>query len=212
MPPYLHIPVCHIHFVGFSCVLFLCYRALISRHFYPLFLGHYSSSNGLGESISTKSKVHLLLYVGKEKYAEKSRSQLDNQSTGLDVDETSCDLCRSYFPLLKSFIFHIESCHKGTAAGGQAGCFKCNLCDVESDTAITLGMHALLHVCGKAPSKEMHMSSMQGLSQGNAQQSETATGSKQLQNSSGNRHISTRMYTRLLEQSVKNTTGDNVAC
>ena len=152
--------------------------------------------------MKAKSKSHLLSYVGKSKYVEKSRLQLDNQPAGVDVDETSCDLCKSYFPLLKSFIFHIESCHKGN---GQAGCFKCNLCDVESDNAITLGMHALLHVCGKTPGKDMHLLSIPSISQVSAEQNETAASD---QNSPGNRHVSTRMYTRLLEQSVKNVTGN----
>eukprot|EP00795_Rhopilema_esculentum_P011240 gene11240-21429_t len=66
------------------------------------------------------------------------------QSLCNNTDESNCENCKSYFPLLKSFILHLESCHKNKVSR-----YRCELCTVEFDSALTLAMHSLLHVAGK---------------------------------------------------------------
>ena len=128
---------------------------------------------------------------------------------GLHADEASCEHCRSYFPLLKSFILHIESSHKGTVTDGHVESYKCDLCTVEFDSAVDHGMHSLLHVCGKAPGKEAHLPSRATVDQGGTKESEVASKCDFSQSTSESTHRATRMYTRLLEQKSKNNAGRN---
>ena len=60
----------------------------------------------------------------------------------------SCGNCKSYLPLLKSFILHLESSHKVAAADGSPEKYQCEVCQAEFESSIVLGKHSLVHASG----------------------------------------------------------------
>ena len=149
-------------------------------------------------------------YIGKVRSSETDKALSDSQKANVDIDQANCEHCRSYFPLLKSFILHAENCHKGTVTDGQVEIYKCDLCKLECDSAVTLGMHSLLHVCGKAPRKEIHVLPAVSVREDVTEQNETTIKTKTAESGSQNKQATTRLYTRLIQQSSKDSTGSIV--
>jgi len=175
-------------------------------------------SNGVKQSLTHNDSIERLVDElldsgkGKIKSSETGKALSDNQKANIEIDQANCEHCRSYFPLLKSFILHAENCHKGTVTDGQVESYKCDLCKLECDSAVALGMHSLLHVCGKPPSKETHVLPAVDVNvhEGVTEQSETTMKTKTAQSGSQNKHATTRMYTRLIQQFSKDS-ADKIA-
>eukprot|EP00112_Aurelia_sp_Birch-Aquarium-sp1_P012859 Seg271.4 transcript_id=Seg271.4/GoldUCD/mRNA.D3Y31 product="Zinc finger protein 782" protein_id=Seg271.4/GoldUCD/D3Y31 len=72
-----------------------------------------------------------------------------------------CDNCKSYLPLLKSFILHLDSSHKSSKANGINE-FQCELCYVTFVDSLELGKHYLLHACGRDVANEMQNGTRNG--------------------------------------------------
>ena len=84
----------------------------------------------------------------------------------------------------------------------------CELCKIEFDGPITLGMHLLLHIYGRMPTKEVEISTLAAVLQGSAQQKGPSERSELEKSNADSNQMATRMYTRLLEQSAKDTLGE----
>ena len=72
-----------------------------------------------------------------------------------------CDNCKSYLPLLKSFILHLDSSHKSAKANGINE-FQCELCYITFNDSLELGKHYLLHACGRDVTNEMQIGASNG--------------------------------------------------
>lgn len=123
-----------------------------------------------------------------------------DESNILDAsgEEPKCNHCKSYSPMLRNFLAHIASDHKVGISDAGITNYGCDICKMEFENPFDLGVHLLVHILGKAPSKGFDMLPLGDVNQEEVGQNIAAVEPSDIQSRSVGTQMATRMFTRLL--------------